>query len=50
MAKKKKRSQKAVSDLSDEENWIGSPLHMALLPGEGPIQVAAPRVLVPRGV
>ena len=29
---------------------MGSPPHMALLPRGGPIQVAAPRVLVPRGV
>ena len=33
-----------------KKNWMGSPPHMALLPGGGPIQVATPRVLVPRGV
>ena len=39
-----------MSVSSDEEIWMGSPPHMALLPRGGPIQVATPSALVPRGV
>ena len=35
MAKKKKRSQIAMSESLDEEIWMGSPPCMALLPGGG---------------
>ena len=45
-----RRSRKPCLIYQAKKIWMGSPPYMALLPGVGPIQVATPRVLVPRGV
>ena len=49
MSKKKKRSQ-AMSDSSDDGKLDGHTTPLGTAVGGGPIQVATPRVLVPRGV